>query len=41
MEQSEKFRSMLDKYTQESMEPVKKKPTVETVADNVVKLKFH
>ena len=41
MEQDDKFRSMLDKYTQETLEPVKTKPTIESIKDNVVKLKFH
>ena len=41
MEQNDKFRSMLDKYTQETLEPVKTKPTVEYGKDNVVKLNFN
>ena len=41
MEQDDKFRSMLDKYTQETLEPVKTKPTVEYGKDNVVKLNFN
>jgi|TARA_R110000796_G_scaffold84364_2_gene183962 hypothetical protein len=41
MEQNDKFRSMLDKYTQETLEPVKTNPTVEYGKDNVVKLNFN
>tara|TARA_R100001369_G_scaffold16119_1_gene30980 strand:+ start:342 stop:662 length:321 start_codon:yes stop_codon:yes gene_type:complete len=41
MEQDDKFRSILDRYTQETLVPVKPKPTVEYGKDNIVKLNFN
>ena len=41
MEDYTEFRDRLDAYAKHSYEKSTKKPTIESVKDNVVKLKFH
>ena len=41
MEEDTEFRDRLDAYAKNSYETSTKKPTIESVKDNVVKLKFH
>tara|TARA_R110002020_G_scaffold275337_1_gene490551 strand:- start:135 stop:455 length:321 start_codon:yes stop_codon:yes gene_type:complete len=41
MEEDSEFRNKLNAYAQDSLKPISNKPTIESVKDNVVKLKFH
>jgi len=41
MEEDAEFRQKLNLHAQNNIKPVDTKPTIESVKDNVVKLKFH